>query len=204
MLKQLLAACCGIALLAASEAGAHHSTAAIYDSSRTIDVQSEAGEGTTFTVYLPRSPDAAAGLPNQPTEVPAQGRETILIAEDEDTIRKVMVKILQSGGYRTLVACDGLDAVRLLREANETVHLVLLDVVMPRLDGPETWERMQRIRSGLSVLFTSGYVDDRYLARLPPGADVVEKPFRAKALLATVRKKLDEALPTPRPGNDES
>jgi DNA-binding NtrC family response regulator len=104
--------------------------------------------------------------------------------------------MLQRAGYRTIAVGNGLDAIGVLRERPEPVHLVLLDVVMPGLGGPETWEQMQPVRAGLRVLFTSGYADDRYRQRLPPGAELLEKPFRAEELLRRVRRALDEGSPS--------
>jgi two-component system cell cycle sensor histidine kinase/response regulator CckA len=72
------------------------------------------------------------------------------------------------------------------------VKLVILDVVMPELGGPDAWERMQAIRPGLRVLFVTGYADERYRSRLPPNAEVLEKPFHTEELLERVRRKLDE------------
>jgi CheY-like chemotaxis protein len=157
-----------------------------------IQVHSELGEGTTFRVILPADTRQARDAGNKLRATSPRGQETILLAEDDERVRRVVVQILERAGYRTIVAVDGLDAIRLLGEAEESVHLVLLDVVMPGLGGPEAWERIKSLRPGLSVLFTSGYADDRYLARLPPDADVVGKPFRAEELLSRIRKKLDE------------
>ena len=72
------------------------------------------------------------------------------------------------------------------------MQLVLLDLVMPQLSGPEVWEQMRPLRPQLRVLFASGYADDRFRARLPPGAEVLDKPFRAEELLRRIREKLDE------------
>jgi CheY-like chemotaxis protein len=123
---------------------------------------------------------------------PPRGQETILLAEDEELVRNPVVRILQRAGYRTLVVTNGLDAIALLRDRDDLVHLVLMDVAMPGLGGPEAWEQMRGLRPGLRVLFTSGYADDRYRQRLPAGAELPEKPFRAEELLRRVRKALDE------------
>ncbi len=86
---------------------------------------------------------------------------------------------------------ETLDGIALLRDREDPVHLVLMDVVMPGMVGPEAWEQMRGLRPGLRVLFTSGYADDRYRQRLPSGAELLEKPFRAEELLWRVRKALD-------------
>jgi PAS domain S-box-containing protein len=157
-----------------------------------VRVHSAPGEGATFEVYFP-----ADSRPAIKSEVPvsgddAPGHETILIAEDEELVRKPVVLLLEAAGYRVLAARNGADALRLLRELDEPVHLALLDMVMPELDGPETWVQMQQLRPHMCVLFASGYAEGRHLERLPPDAEVVQKPFRASELLTRVRRKLDE------------
>jgi CheY-like chemotaxis protein len=114
------------------------------------------------------------------------------VVEDEERVRRAVVQILERAGYRTLAAENGLEAIRLLREHEGRVHLVFLDVVMPELGGPETWERMQKVRDGLRVLFTSGYAGDQSREQLPPDAEVLAKPFRSEELLSRIRKKLDD------------
>jgi PAS domain S-box-containing protein len=157
-----------------------------------LHLYSEPGIGTTFKVYLPVHARLAEDVGHKIESLPPRGQETILVAEDEEQVRAVVVQMLQRAGYRTIAVGNGLDAIGVLRERPEPVHLVLLDVVMPGLGGPETWEQMQPVRAGLRVLFTSGYADDRYRQRLPPGAELLEKPFRAEELLRRVRRALDE------------
>jgi two-component system, cell cycle sensor histidine kinase and response regulator CckA len=157
-----------------------------------IHVYSEPGEGSTFKLYLPADSRLATNVGDKLASRPPRGQETILLAEDEDQVRRVAVQILQRAGYRTISAANGAEAVRLLRQSEEPIHLALLDVVMPELGGPETWEQMQGLRQGLRVLFTSGYADQRYRKRLPPDTEVLEKPFRTEELLTRIRQKLDE------------
>jgi PAS domain S-box-containing protein len=157
-----------------------------------VHVSSEVGTGTTFEVYLPADSREAVDA-DATRESPApRGRETILVAEDEERVRQILIRILERAGYRTIAAENGVEAIRLLGEQPEPVHLVLLDVVMPGLGGPETWEQMRSLRDGLRVLFTSGYADERFLARLPQDAEVHGKPYRTEELLSRIRKKLDE------------
>jgi len=157
-----------------------------------VHVYSEVGEGTTFKVYLPVATRLASTVGSKIEAAPPRGHETVLVVEDEDRVRRAVESILQRAGYDTLVASDGLSALKLLADRSAPIHLVLLDVVMPELGGPETWERMQLVRPGLRVIFTSGYADDRYLKRLPPNTVVLEKPFRTEDLLFRIRKALDE------------
>jgi PAS domain S-box-containing protein len=157
-----------------------------------IHVYSEPGVGTTFKVYLPADSRLAADIGAKLEAAFPRGEETILLAEDDARVRRVGIQILQRAGYRTIAATNGLEAVRLLRESEGPVHLVLLDLVMPEQGGPETWEQMRGLRPRLRVLFTSGYADDRYRKLLPPDAEVLAKPFRTEDLLRRIRKKLDE------------
>jgi len=159
-----------------------------------VHLYSEPGAGTTFKLYLPADARLAQDVGNKLESLPPRGEETILLAEDEEQVRRVVVQMLERAGYRTIAVTNGVEALRALRERTEPVHLVLLDVVMPDLGGPETWQRMQSLPQGSAVdrvIFISGYADDRYRARLPPDADILEKPFRAEDLLSLVRKKLD-------------
>jgi two-component system, cell cycle sensor histidine kinase and response regulator CckA len=156
-----------------------------------VEVRSELGRGTTFEIYVPADSGLATDVGAKVESPAARGRETILLAEDEERVRRALVQILERAGYRTIAAENGVQAVRLLRERAEPVHLALLDVVMPELGGPETWEQLRSLRSDLRVLFMSGYADDRTLARLPPDAEVVRKPFRTEDLFSQIRKTLD-------------
>lgn len=157
-----------------------------------VSIYSELGQGTTFKVYLPADSRLATDVGSKLQPVPPSGQELILLAEDDERVRKAVVQILQRAGYRTIAAADGRDAVRLLREQPEPVHLVILDVVMPELGGPETWQLMREVQPNLRAIFTSGYADRRYLKRLPPDANVLGKPFRAEDLLRHIRKRIDE------------
>ncbi|HEY6726256.1 MAG TPA: PAS domain S-box protein [Polyangiaceae bacterium] len=157
-----------------------------------VSIYSEPGQGTTFKIYLPADSRLATDVGSKLQSAPPSGQEVILLAEDDSRVRKAVIQILQRAGYRTMAAADGREAVRLLREQPDAVHLVILDVVMPELGGPETWQLMREVQPGLRAIFTSGYADRRYLKRLPPDADVLGKPFRAEELLSRIRKRLDE------------
>jgi len=156
-----------------------------------VHLLSEPGAGTTFKVYLPVHAGQAENVGSKLEPLPRRGQETILLAEDEDQVRSAVVRILQRAGYRTLAAANGPEAIALLHEATVPIHLVLLDVVMPGLGGPETWEQLRALRPDLRVLFASGYADERYRQLLPPRAGLLEKPFRAEDLLHHVRAALD-------------
>jgi two-component system, cell cycle sensor histidine kinase and response regulator CckA len=157
-----------------------------------IHVNSELGRGTTFKICLPADERVAQQTDPRDAmdEAHVGGLETILVAEDELLVRRPLIQLLERAGYRTLAAVNGLEAIRLLSE-HPTVDLVMLDVVMPELGGPQAWAQMQQMRPDLHVIFTSGYADERYRELLPDDADVLEKPFRTKELLHAVRRKLD-------------
>jgi CheY-like chemotaxis protein len=156
-----------------------------------VHVYSEPGVGTTFKVYLPADSRLAADVGDKIEAPPPRGQETILLAEDEERVRRALVQILERAGYRAIATSNGLEAVQTLRDIEEPVHLALLDVVMPEMGGPESWEHLQTLRQDLRVMFTTGYADERYLELLPPDADVIEKPFLTEELLTRIRKKLD-------------
>ena len=156
-----------------------------------IQLHTESGHGTAFEIYLPADSRLATEVGDVREAAPPGGRETILIAEDEERVRRVTVQILERAGYRTITAVNGVEAVRRLRECAEPIQLVLLDLVMPELGGPETWEQMRALRPDLRALFTSGYADQRYRKRLPPDVEVLDKPFRMEELLTRVRELLD-------------
>ena len=155
-----------------------------------IWVYSEPGEGTVFKIYLPVAQEEV----EQPRktvsrELPSVGSETILVAEDNDALRRVMARTLARGGYRVLEAGDGETALRLSREHAGAIDLLLTDVVMPRMSGRELAEQICAQRPETMVLFTSGYTDNGIVHHgvLEPGVAFLQKPFTAGGLLARVR-----------------
>jgi CheY-like chemotaxis protein len=161
-----------------------------------ILVESEAGAGAQFTIYLPRV--AARAPAEQPC--PAAGAlpggcETILLAEDEDTLRRLFETYLGQLGYHVLAAGDGLAGIKLARSYQGTIHLLLSDFVMPNLGGRELAEELARTSPGLKVVFLSGYAGpalrpgDAGIA----GARFLHKPLSLDLLARTVREVLDEA-----------
>ncbi|MEX2177919.1 MAG: PAS domain-containing protein [Gemmatimonadaceae bacterium] len=161
-----------------------------------ITVDSEPGSGTVFCVYLP----TAAGAEVEPAIIPgrrAQSRagETILLAEDEDSVRRLARRVLESQGYTVLEAINGEDALRLATDYSGVIDLLLSDVVMPELGGRLLAERLTLARPETEVLFMSGYTDDDILRRglLERGQRLLQKPFTATALAHEVRSVLDAA-----------
>ncbi len=158
-----------------------------------VRVSSALGVGTTFEVVLPRTtqaPRTVAGGASAPT---ARGRETVLLIEDDALVRGVIGSILRSGGYVVVEARHGEEALAAPRETGLAPELVVSDVVMPGMSGPETVRRLREERPGLPAVFLSGY-RERPGASEPDAADeggVLLKPFTSATLLAKVRSVLD-------------
>ena len=159
-----------------------------------VNVYSEPGQGTTFHVYLPASsgsPEAIELAANEDAQ--KGGTETILVAEDHEGLRGLVRETLTSQGYSVILASDGRDAVRIFKANPEEIRLVVLDVVMPFLSGPEAHSQMCAIRPGLPVIFMSGHVAELVSlnSRIAAGAAFLQKPCTAQALSRTVRSTLD-------------
>jgi DNA-binding response OmpR family regulator len=122
------------------------------------------------------------------------GGETILLVEDETPLRRVVRLILEQASYRVIDAASGEEALERCAAHAGPVHLVLSDVVMPGMDGPELVRRLSRERSGLRVLYMSGYADDRLAGHnvVECGLEYLEKPFTPEALTAKVRAVLEQ------------
>jgi PAS domain S-box-containing protein len=168
----------------------------VRQSGGSITVESEIGRGTTFEVWFPA---AGSGTPPPPDLPSAAGTssslETILLVEDEPGVRDVGRRILATEGYEVLVAPGGAEALRLFREYADRIGLLVTDVVMQGMNGPELAKRLREIRPGLPVLFASGYSDEAVARRgaLEPGVDFIGKPFGAEELVRAVRKTLETA-----------
>lgn len=159
-----------------------------------ISVQSRPGEGTTFTVLLPGI-EQAAGQAESGVEGSSQlaGTETILLAEDEESIRRLVARGLRRYGYTVLTAADGEEALGLLHERGPEIDLLVTDVVMPRLDGQGLAEALRREAPHVRILFSSGYTDDAILRYGVLHAEVafLQKPYTVEALGHKIRQMLD-------------
>jgi two-component system cell cycle sensor histidine kinase/response regulator CckA len=157
-----------------------------------IWLYSEPGHGTTFKIYLPRidepvTPEARA------TPMPSRGWETVLLVEDESSLREIARELLEQHGYRVIVAACGQEAIEVARGYHGPIHLLLTDVVMPRMNGRVLAETLVAGRPEMNVLYMSGYTDD-VIARsgvLEAGILLIEKPFTAVMLLGRVRSALE-------------
>ncbi|MDX2511731.1 MAG: response regulator [Desulfobacterales bacterium] len=158
-------------------------------------VYSESGQGTTFKVYLPKVRGDAEAEEKERTSVSELGgSETVLIVEDDSSLRKLAQKALQQHGYRVLEAENGEDALRVSGEHEGPIDLMLTDVVMPEMSGKETAERLQPLYPQMKVIYMSGYTDNAIVHHgvLQPGLNFIEKPFSPKGLARKVREVLDQ------------
>jgi CheY-like chemotaxis protein len=162
----------------------------VKQSSGGISVDSAVGRGCTFRIYLPRA-DAAAdrGLPSRDATV-REGNETILIVEDEETVQCLAERVLASAGYRVLVAANGTEALRWLERHDGPIDLVITNVIMSGMSGPDLADRLVKTHGRMKVLYTSGFTNDA-TGVLKAGAHVVSKPYSITELMRKVRDVLD-------------
>jgi len=162
-----------------------------------IRVYSEPGLGTTFKIYLPRVKEPAE--PDRykvPEEVVSLcGTETILLVEDEDIVRELAALELRDLGYTVLEAANGGEALKVCEEHQGQIHLVMTDVVMPGMNGPDMFKLLAEKRPGIEVLYCSGYAEQDILQRgiLDQDKAFLEKPFTAEGLGRKVREVLGKA-----------
>jgi len=161
-----------------------------------IDVTSAPAAGTTFSVYLPRMKEVERSGETTASDAPAapRGTETILLVEDEVSIRNFAKRILTGLGYRVLIAGDGQEALDLQARHDGPIDLLVSDVVMPRLSGGELAQQLWQRLPGLPVVFLSGYAPDSGLIASFPaaGQTLISKPFTAEVLGRAVRETLNQ------------
>ncbi len=162
-----------------------------------IGVYSELGHGTTFKIYLPRvdEPVEVLGEGVKGEEVPF-GRETILLVEDEESVRKFAVSTLRRLGYEVLEASRGEEALSVCERHEGPVHMTVTDVVMPGMSGRELAEKLLVLRPEMKVLYMSGYTDDTIVRHgvLEKGVNYIQKPFSMEVLAKKVREVLEKDL----------
>jgi two-component system cell cycle sensor histidine kinase/response regulator CckA len=158
----------------------------------------ELGEDARFEIHLPRAAadvdDAAARAPARPA-----GQETVLVVDDEDAVREIVSRVLEARGYRILEAADAAEALSLSSGYEGEIHLLLTDVVMPGIPGPELAAILAGARPETRVLFMSGFPGHPTVGRssLVDASNLIEKPFTAAGLAERVRAALDEPRRTP-------
>lgn len=158
-----------------------------------ILVSSEPGSGSTFRIYLPSSTEEKQESELDYEKEAPGGSETILLAEDEEDVRKLVRKLLQGVGYNVLVARDGEEALDVYEKYAAAIDLVMLDAIMPRLGGQQTMQRIRELNPRTRFLFSSGYSADSLHKgfRLESGVRLMPKPYTREALLHAVREALD-------------
>jgi two-component system cell cycle sensor histidine kinase/response regulator CckA len=171
----------------------------VAQSGGSVRVTSAPGAGTTFEVLLPRARDGAVRRATEPPPSRSRpgGGESILLVEDETAVRTATRRILERAGYAVTEAADGRAAIAVAEGMTRPIELLLTDVLMPGLTGPQLHRQLEAARPGLRVLYVSGYTDDEMLHRgmLLPGAAFLQKPFFGRALLEKVRAVLDGVAP---------
>jgi PAS domain S-box-containing protein len=158
-----------------------------------IYAYSEPGQGTSFKIYLPRVGEKVDEIAKPATDAPVFGSETVLLVEDNEMVRHLAKRILEKSGYRVLEAEQGGDAYLQCKAYEKEIHLLLTDVVMPKMSGKELYDQIAPLRPDIKVLYMSGYTDDAIVHRgvLDEGTPFIQKPFKVDALLHKVREVLD-------------
>jgi len=176
----------------------------VKQSSGYIFVDSEPGAGARFEIYLPQVPEQAQALPGEERAVKlGRGRETVLLVEDEADVRALTCEFLKAAGYQVLTAADGEEGFETGKRFGEELDILVTDVVMPRLRGPELAKRLRQLLPDLKVIYMSGYTEEFSEApNLLQGAYFLQKPFSRDALLRHIQDALKgkPAEQTDRPG----
>lgn len=157
-----------------------------------INVTSDPGKGSEFKVYLPMCNMDVEEEREVPLPKPAAGTETVLVAEDNASVREMVSKILTDHGYKVIEAVDGEDAVNKFKENKDQIELLLLDVVMPGKDGKKAYDEITRMAPGIKALFLSGYTNDIVNRKIVQEKDLefIHKPVSPITLLARIREIL--------------
>jgi PAS domain S-box-containing protein len=159
-----------------------------------VTVSSQPDQGAAFGIYLPRASELPERrIPAQPGAASSTGTETILLVEDEAVVRDLVCEILRESGYVVLSANSGADAMETTAEHIKPIDLLITDVVMPEMSGPELANILRRARGEMRVLYMSGYTDDAVLVRqgLPENSAFIRKPYTPQQFLQKVRETLD-------------
>jgi CheY-like chemotaxis protein len=158
-----------------------------------ITVDSEPGNGTVFRIYFPLHLQVVDHDERTHHIIPQKGNETILVVEDDADVRGVVVSTLEHFDYKVILAHDGLMAVDIFKEKRDKIQLVLMDIVMPNLNGKEAAQKIRLIQPDVRILFTSGYAADiiNNHRKLDDGEELIMKPVNSLELLGKIREALD-------------
>ncbi len=158
-----------------------------------IHVYSEPGKGTAFKIYLPIAERSADEVGSKIEVRAVGGSETILVAEDEEMVRRLVVRVLESAGYTVLEAVDGEEALRVFEKHADKIDMAILDVMMPKLGGREVMERIRAQCASMRFLFSSGYSENAIHSNfvIKSGLRLISKPYLGADLLRAVRETLD-------------
>jgi CheY-like chemotaxis protein len=166
----------------------------VKQSNGNIWVYSEPGQGTTFKIYLPAAAKIASKDDKIKIEKPndLRGTETILVVEDDESLRKMAVKALKKYSYTVLSAMNGQEALQLCEKHKDKIHLIVTDVIMPGMSGKELADRLKDLMPDVKVLFISGYTDNAIVHHgvLEKGIKFLQKPFTPVILARRVREML--------------
>ena len=159
-----------------------------------INVYSEVGHGSTFTIYLPASEKALEEAKKDYSEQIPRGSETVLLVDDENTVTDVLEKALILMGYKVILARDGGKALEVYRKNQEAIAVVILDMIMPGISGGKTYDLLKEVNPGVKVILASGYSEDGEAAQIMSrGCDgFIQKPFGIKELSKKIREILDK------------
>ncbi len=161
-----------------------------------IELHSEPGQGAEFRVYLPAT-DIPLAKESTAAEIASVARssKTILLAEDEELVHRLAVKVLQRAGYEVLAAQNGKEAIQVFDENRDRIDLAILDAVMPGLGGKAVYEHIHRVNPAIPIVFSSGYSYDVLQAEYLPEGDVqvLQKPYAANELLSRIGEMLNRA-----------
>jgi CheY-like chemotaxis protein len=159
-----------------------------------INVYSEPVIGTTFTILLPLVQSALKEILASEEEIIERGHETILVADDDDSLRDLTEKALRMFGYTVITAKNGSDALARFKERNGRIDLAILDIIMPEKNGKESFDEMIKLNPAVKAIFVSGYTSGILLKKglIGENLDFIAKPVHIKQLLVKIRKVLDD------------